>query len=141
MFLAAVCAALTFKFSFFSGNVQVGANGHAFRSLTALPTFTNGSSGSILILVITILILAGALVNIFNYKARKKQLWMTIGLTVLSIVNIFLYWQASSVPKNFTEGTYDLTSVLSLPIPVLLFLAVRGIMRDEKLVKSADRLR
>lgn len=138
--LAAICAALTFKFSFYSGNVRVGNDGHVFRSLTALPTFINGESGNILILIVTILILVGALANIFNFKTRKKQLWITIGLIVLSLLNIFLYWRASSTP-NFIEGKYDLTAVLTLVIPIFLILAAQGIMKDERLVKSADRLR
>lgn len=140
MFLAVVCAALTFKFSFYSGNVRVGNDGHVFRSLTALPTFINGGSGNILILIVTILVLAGSLINIFNFKARKKQLWITIGLIVLSLLNIFLYWRASSTP-NFIEGKYDLTAVLTLVIPVFLIFATGGILKDERLVKSADRLR
>ena len=140
MLLAAICAALTFKFSFYSGNVLVGANGHEFRRLRAIPTFINGSSGSVLILIVTILLVAGILVNIFNYKARQKQLWITIGLVVLSLLNIFLYWTKSGAP-SYVEGTYDLTAVLSLAIPVFLVMAVRGIMKDQKLVKSADRLR
>jgi hypothetical protein len=39
------------------------------------------------------------------------------------------------------EGNYDLTAVFAIFIPVLLFFAIRGIRRDEKLVKSLDRLR
>ena len=140
MLLALICAALTFKFSFFSGNVVVGTNGHEFRKLRALPTFINGSSGSVLILIVAILLVGGTLINIFNYKARKKQLWINIGLFVLSLLYIFLYWQASR-PPAFVEGNYDLTALLSLAIPVFLVMAIRGIMRDQKLVKSADRLR
>lgn len=128
--LAAICAALTFKFSFYSGNKLVGANGHVFQNVTA----TSG----VLILIITVLIVAGSLINIFNFKQRNKQILIAIGLIVLSLLNIFLYWRAS---QQFIEGTYDLTAILSLIIPILLILAVRGIMRDQKLVKSADRLR
>jgi len=128
--LAAVCAALTFKFSFYSGNKLVGANGHVFQSVTA----TSG----VLILIITALILAGCLLSIVSYKVRKKQLLISSVLIVISLLNIFLYWRAS---QNFIEGTYDLTAVLSFAIPILLFLAVRGILRDQKLIKNADRLR
>lgn len=128
--LAAVCAALTFKFSFYSGNKLVGVNGHVFQSVTA----TSG----VLILIITVLIVAGCLTNIFNFKQRSRQLLIATALIVLSLLNIFLYWRAS---QNFIEGTYDLTAVLSLAIPVLLILAVRGIIRDQKLIKNADRLR
>jgi hypothetical protein len=138
--LAAVCAALTFKFSFYSGNVQVGSYGHEFRELRAWPTLINGPSGSVGILIVTILIIAGSLFNIFNYKARSKQLWITFGLILLSLLNVFLYWRASG-PPAFLEGSYNLTCVITLAIPVLLIMAARGIFRDQKLVKSADRLR
>lgn len=142
--MAAVCAALTFRFSFYSGNVMVGTNGHVFLSVKAMPVFGFGkdsaSSGSILILILTVLIIAGALFNIFNFKARKKQLWIAIGLIVVSLLNILLYGQASGAPA-FIEGKYDLTAVLTLAIPVFLILAARGIMKDQQLIKSADRLR
>ena len=142
--MAAVCAALTFKFAFYSGNMAVGANGHVFLEVKALPVLAFGKdsagAGSVLILIVTAIIIAGTLINIFNFKARKKQLWITIGLFFLSLLNILLYWWKSGVPP-FTEGSYNLGAVFSLAIPVLLILAVRGISRDQQLVKSADRLR
>jgi hypothetical protein len=39
------------------------------------------------------------------------------------------------------EGNFDLTSLISIAIPILLLLAGRNIYKDEKLVKSMDRLR
>jgi hypothetical protein len=144
MLLALICAALTFKFAFYFGNMKVGLNGIAPLEVKALPTFGAGSvsagSGSVLILLVTIIIIAGILINIFNYKARKKQLWITIGLFILSLLNILLYWWKSGVPP-FESGSYSLGALLSLAIPVLLIMATRGIMRDQKLVKNADRLR
>ena len=142
--LAAVCAALTFKFAFYSGNMQVGANGHVFLEEKAAPVLAFGKdsagAGSILILIVTAILIAGTLLNIFNFKARKKQLWITIGLFFLSLLNIVLYWWKSGVPP-FTEGSYNLGAVFTLAIPVFLLLAARGIMKDQRLVKSADRLR
>lgn len=144
MLLAVICAALTFKFSFYSGNVVVGTNGHVFLEEKALPVLSFGKdsagAGSVLILVVTILLLAGILINLFNFKARSKQLWITIGLFFLSLLNIFLYWWKSGSP-SFTEGSYNLGAALSLAIPVFLLFAANGIRKDQKLVKSADRLR
>ncbi|HEY4290259.1 MAG TPA: DUF4293 domain-containing protein [Puia sp.] len=144
MLLALICAALTFKFAFYFGNMKVGLNGIAPLEVKALPTFGAGSvsagSGSILILLVTVIIIAGVLINIFNFKARKKQLWITIGLLFLSLLNIFLYWWKSGTPP-FESGSYSLGALLSLVIPVSLFMAARGIMKDQKLVKNADRLR
>jgi len=128
--LAAICAALTFKFSFYSGNKAVDVTGHRFTSVTA--------TSSVLILLVTVIITAAALINIFNYKNRRRQIWINIGLIVLSLLNIFLYFKES---QGFVEGKYDLTAFLSFVIPIFLILAVRGIMKDDKLVKSADRLR
>ncbi len=142
--LAIICTALTFKFSFYSGNVQVGANGHVFMSLKAMQAIGFGSdsasAGNVLILIVTSLLIVGSLINIFNYKQRSKQLWITLGLIVLALLNIFLYWQASR-PPHFIEGNYNIGALLSLAIPVFLILAVRGIARDQKLIKSVDRLR
>ena len=144
MLLAVICAALTFKFSFYSGNVVVGTNGHVFLEEKALPVISFGKdsagAGSVLILIVTVVLLAGILINIFTFKTRKKQLWITIGLFFLSLLNILLYWWKSGVPP-FTEGSYTLGAVFSLAIPVFLLFAARGIMKDERLVKNTDRLR
>jgi hypothetical protein len=142
MLLAVICAVLTFWFAFYTGNVVVGANGHVFMSLKAAPNLGFGkdsaSSGSVLILIVTVIIIAGILFNIFNFKARRKQLWLTLGLILLSLLNILLYWQAT---HHFVEGNYGIGALLSFVIPIFLFFAARGIRKDERLVKSADRLR
>ena len=144
MLLAVICAALTFKFSFYSGNVVVGNNGHVFLEEKAVPVLSFGKdsagAGSVLILIVTVVLLAGLLFNIFNYKARSKQLWITIGLIFLSLLNIFLYWWKSGAP-SFAEGSYNLGAALSLAIPVFLLFAASNIRKDQRLVKSADRLR
>jgi hypothetical protein len=139
MLLAVICAVLTFYFPFYQGNVVVGKYGHELRGLTAWPHYINGSSGSILITLITLLLIIGGLWNIFNFKSRKKQFWVAIGLFLLSLVNILLYW--SRIGKDFEEGGFSLTALIALAIPVFLIMAARGIQKDEKLVKSADRLR
>jgi hypothetical protein len=144
MLLALICAALSFKFPFYFGNVQVGANGHAPLGVTAAPTLGFGkdsaSAGSVLILIVTIIIIVGTLYDIFVYKNRRRQLWITLGLIVFSLLNIFLFWQASQ-PPHFMEGSYSLGALFTLAIPVFFIFAVQGIMKDQRLVKSADRLR
>jgi hypothetical protein len=144
MLLALICAVLTFKFAFYFGNMKVGLNGIAPLEVKALPIFGVGAvsagSGSVLILIVTVIIIAGTLINIFNFKERKKQLWITIGLLFLSLLNILLYWWKSGVPP-FESGNYSLGALLSLAIPVCLIMAARGIRKDDKLVKSTDRFR
>jgi hypothetical protein len=132
LLLTALCAALTFKLSFFSGNKPGEANMPKFEKLTATSNF--------LLLICTALLVAGAIIIIFLYKTRKQQIWFTLAGLAISLLSLFFYF---SETKKFIpgQGTYDLTAILYFAIPVLLILAVISIWKDEKLVRSADRLR
>jgi len=129
LLLAAVAALLTFKLSFFSGNILVGQT----KTFTPLNAAYNTP-----ILVVTCLIAAATLVIVFLYKNRKLQMRMTLATIIISLLNLLLYYNQTHL---FAEGSYDLTALVSLSIPVFLMLAARGIYRDQKLVKSLDRLR
>jgi len=131
MLCAAICGALTFKLPFFSGTLQTDpAKGPSLQELTAV--------SKSLLLIIGVVITLGILINIFNYKKRRQQLLLTIVLVLLSLLNIVLYWFAHT---KFIDGTFSLSALLALAIPVFLILAARGISKDERLIKSADRLR
>jgi drug/metabolite transporter (DMT)-like permease len=43
--------------------------------------------------------------------------------------------------KNFKTGGLSLYSILSFLVPVFFILAIRSIYKDQKLLKSLDRLR
>jgi len=131
MLLAAACAVLTIKLPFYTGPTIDAAQGKVVEIITA--------SSNIPLLVLTVLLVVVLLVNIFNYKNRKLQLRITIGLILVSLLDIFLFYQASM--KTIIGGTFALTSVLALAIPLLLIMAARGIFKDQKLIKSTDRLR
>jgi hypothetical protein len=131
MLLAAACAVLTIKLPFYTGPTMDAAQGKVVEKITA--------SSNIPLLILTVLLVVVMLVNIFNYKNRKLQLRITIGLILVSLLDIFLFYQASM--KTIIGGTFALTSVLALAIPLLLVMAARGIFKDQKLIKSADRLR
>ena len=129
--LAAICSFLGFKLSFYSGNKLDATNVKSFQHLNAL-------TGGTLLIVTTAFVLTAILITIFLYKDRKMQMRALIGALVVSILNIYLYYSAT---QKFVEGNFDLTSLLSIAIPILLLLAGRNIYKDEKLVKSMDRLR
>ncbi len=130
LLLAAVAAFLTLKFSFYSGNMIEANQIKVFTSLTA--------TSKIIIMIFTIAIGVAALVAIFLYKDRKLQMRVSLAAMLIALLNIVLYFNQT---QHFAEGTYDLTSLLTFVIPVFLFLAVKGIYNDQKLVKSLDRLR
>jgi DMSO/TMAO reductase YedYZ heme-binding membrane subunit len=131
LLLAAVSAVLTFKYSFFSGNKGVAPD-KPFQYLTA--------TSNMVILILSVALVSAIVIDIFLYKNRKLQLRIALAAAALSVLNIFLYYRET---KKFAvgEGNYDLTSILVFAIPVFLIFAISGIYKDQKLVKSLDRLR
>ena len=130
LFLAALFAALIYKFPFYSGNILNKENFQIFEKLKA--------SSNFLVLLFTAGLIAGTIFIAFMYKNRKQQMGLTAAAAGLSIINIILYFTEL---KKFISGNMSLTSVFALAIPVLLILAINGMWKDEKLVKSLDRLR
>lgn len=81
---------------------------------------------------------------IFFYKNRRKQINLCYGLMLVVIA--FSYWVSQTV-KNAIGGAYLNMSnygigiiLLSLSL-LLIVIAQKSIQKDEKLVRSADRLR
>ena len=130
LLLAAICAFLTIRLSFYSGNMETAGQPTSFEYLNA--------GFNIWILILTIALVCIAAIDIFLYKNRKLQGRLALLGIVLSLLNIYLYYKQT---HRFAAGNYDLTAILALAIPVLFFFAARGIYRDQKLVKSLDRLR
>ena len=82
--LVALCAAFTFKYPFYSGNMIGKDNIPRYEKLVA--------SSNFLLLIFTALLIGGAIAIIFLYKNRKQQLWLTITAAGLSIINIIIYF-------------------------------------------------
>lgn len=93
--------------------------------------------------------LAGAstllsLVTIFLFKKRKQQISLTwlnillcIGLAFWLYVGLNNFW--SAYPEN--GGHISIGLFLPVVTVFLLLLTLRGLRKDEKLIKSLDRLR
>jgi formate hydrogenlyase subunit 3/multisubunit Na+/H+ antiporter MnhD subunit len=97
----------------------------------------------ILLTVATVILAVLPLVLIFLYKNRKKQMLYTYLLIVVVIA--YSFW-LSKVLVGATSNAlqlsdYSIGAGLSSICVLFLVLAAKAINRDEKLVKSADRLR
>ncbi|HEY8931664.1 MAG TPA: DUF4293 domain-containing protein [Mucilaginibacter sp.] len=84
------------------------------------------------------------LVIIFLYKNRKQQ--MTFGYLTLVLIVAYSFWlsqMAKGVMGSVQIDTHNwgIGLFLSSISMLLILLAIRAIKGDEKLVKSADRLR
>lgn len=129
LLLASACAFLTYKFSFYTGDKIID---------NKLQRVILNASADMLLTVLTGILGLGIFITIFLFKKRKVQFRITIAALLLSILNIVIYFTRI---KEFTAGTISLTCVFIFAIPILLAFAARGIWKDEKLVRSLDRLR
>ena len=129
LLLSAICAFLTFNFHFYDGTVKDDA-------VDKVPYIEAGSSFFLLVLTGASILLS--LITIFLYKDRKLQLKLAIGGAVLSLIIIINYFSEMS---RFKSGGISLSSIFVFAMLVGYVLAARGIWKDEKLVKSLDKLR
>lgn len=99
-----------------------------------------------LAIILAVLSIVLSLVTIFRFKNRKNQLSFTwLNILVCVGLQVWLFLGISnfrSAPANATvAGHYWIGTFLPLIVLLLLFMAKAGIRKDEKLVKSLDRLR
>ena len=113
------------------------------QSMLADGTFNTQDHVILLILVILGIILP--VVIIFLYKNRPLQMKLsrlTIALIALSIMlTLLLFYQEYQKIGVGTEVTVQYGYVMLILALLFLVLALRYIRKDEKLVRSADRLR
>lgn len=93
--------------------------------------------------VILVMILIVSVITIFLFRNRKIQLKLAAGLVcITALLILVLIWYAYTVSSEFNAGLmYRVNLILPLLILIFSFLAYRNIRKDEKLVRSYDRLR
>lgn len=115
---------------------------------TGIKEFRNGietAPTNIPLLISTVLAGLISLINIFNFRNRKLQIRVA-SLNILLILGLS-FWLSQlvrNIPVELEKA--ELTEInlgLFLPLLAVIFtlLAIRGIKNDEKLIRSADRLR
>lgn len=97
-------------------------------------------------MVYTILLAVFPIFIIFQYKNRKKQLqFIYLQIVLVIVLTIWMYVNASNVLSAYNQYVSAGNMGVGFFIPaisiLLLGLAISGIRKDEKLIKSADRLR
>jgi hypothetical protein len=129
LLLAALFDAVTFRFPFY--------NGDWMKDAVQAPIDLNANT-TLWLTIITVLTGGLAFAAIFLFGNRKFQMRMTIAGLLLSVALLVLYFLEM---QNFSSGTIALWCIFYFGIAVSYFLAIKGIRKDEKLIKSLDRLR
>ena len=129
LLLAALAALFCFMFPFATGKgLEKGAE--------VDKTITAGSNFLLLIFTGASLVLSAVI--IFLYKDRKLQIKLCLLGLLLAVVMIVLY--ITQINK-LTKATLALFCILPFAVAIGYFMAFRNIRKDEKLVKSLDKLR
>jgi drug/metabolite transporter (DMT)-like permease len=130
LLLAVACSVLSFLYPVYTGQ-RLGDNN--------IPTMDELMAGSnFFLLVLTgASVLAGA-IAIFLFKDRKTQVKLSLAGVVIAVILVILYFTEI---KKFQAGRFALTSIYLAGILIGYIMATRGILKDEKLVKSLNKLR
>ncbi len=126
LLIAAVCGFTSLKTSFYIGSIGT----EPATNLTAM--------SNIWLMILTIVTATITCVSIFMYNNRPLQIKLVLATITLSVIVCVLYFLET---QKYAVGGFALTSILVMAVPVLQTLAAIGIYKDEKLVKSVDRLR
>ncbi|KAF0195311.1 MAG: hypothetical protein FD166_3027 [Bacteroidetes bacterium] len=106
-----------------------------------------GINGSMLLplQVMAVLSIILAVTAIFLFKNRKSQMKLVrlgIVLVLVEIALIFFYYANMLAKVSSTVPDFNHAGIYLLLVSLVMFvLANRGIMKDDKLVRAADRLR
>lgn len=134
LLLAAACAAALFFFPIYGGVLQ---NDTVDNYL---------ASSSYLLFLLAIISAALPFITIFLFRNRKLQLKLTflnilVGIGLIVMIYLKANEFAAQNATVFKSSSYKIAAALPVLAIILSIMAYRGISTDEKMVKSADRLR
>jgi Domain of unknown function (DUF4293) len=138
LLFVAIIAALLFVFP---AEMYVSANETLFYTL--LPFGVKQGTSPIIygLFASNLGLIVLALVSIFQYTNRKKQLktsrlLMLLAAMQVSLMFVFSLYTAEGYVKSYTWAAY-------LPLGTIVFSLLAGVFikKDEELVRSADRIR
>jgi RsiW-degrading membrane proteinase PrsW (M82 family) len=98
----------------------------------------------LLLTIVTVVIALLPFIIVFYYANRKRQMMMCY-IAIVAIIGHY-YWLVSNSKHvigatQLQIGNLGIGAILPSIAIILILMAVRGIRHDEKLIKSADRLR
>jgi hypothetical protein len=116
----------------YKGVVKTSTSGWIIVENSALTT---------ILLVIVLLLTA---IGIFLFKNRTKQIlacWALLIVLILLAAHIYYIYNSIKLHFSIIKSNLSITSVFPVISAVLVYLAIKAIRKDERLVKSIDRIR
>jgi Domain of unknown function (DUF4293) len=131
LLLATAAAVLTFMFPFATGEELI-------KNSSMKQTVLIDAGSSFFLLILTIITIGVSAVTIFMFKDRKLQMKLCLLGLLVSLLLLVLYIMDM---KKLIAPTPALWAILPVAVIISYFMAYRNIRKDEKLVKSLDKLR
>ena len=131
LLLATAAAIASFMFPFVVGDEIKADNPMPVRA-------TIDAGSTFLLLLCTGATLVISTVTIFLYQNRQHQSWVAAGGLLVTALLLFLYIKEMN---RLTSPVLALSAVLPVVMLFSYIMALRGIRKDDKLVKSLDKLR
>jgi peptidoglycan/LPS O-acetylase OafA/YrhL len=132
LLIVAIAAFFAYESTIYIGKTASGSE-------IAVPLASN------LLLAITIVVLGVlAILCIFLFKNRKLQFRLSVLGIIFSLVLLILIYmvvESAKTDRGLVTGSYRIGALIPVVMAVFFFLASRGIYKDQKLVKSLNRLR
>ena len=129
LLLSAIGSFLSFKLPFYNGTVKIDSSDQT-------PFIDAGDNMFLVVLTGGVLLLA--VITIFLFKDRKLQFRLALAGVAISILIIAIYFGSM---KRFSSGGVSFWAITVFAILAGFIMAARGIRKDQKLVKSLDKLR
>ena len=131
LLLATVAAALTFKFPFATGEEIV-------KNTTMKQLVETTAANNFFTLILTIASTIISTITIFMFKDRSMQIKLCLLGLLIAIGILTLYILEMN---KLISGTPAIWALLPALVVIGYFMAFRNIRKDQKLVKSLDKLR
>lgn len=127
LLIAGALLLLTVKFPFYAGTDEIEM---VYKNLDA--------TSNLLTLIVTSTLGTLILVTIFLFKNRKLQFRLVLLCVLLECLVVYLYTRQIS---TFMNGGISIWAIVHPLVLIFLIMALRGIHKDNKLIKDSDRLR
>lgn len=132
LLLAGVAGLLTYKLPLWKGTLQDGS----------VKEFLGPESLLLFALIVSTSVLAFVTIFLFRNRSQQKNLALVGILLSIAIIALEVYFvEDFKKGLNLARNSWHFGALMPLLMMVFFILARAGISKDEKLVKSLDRLR
>lgn len=146
LLLAAIAAAVMFFFplAIFYGNHNFELYIYQLNFFDPNPSLEVGEYFLLPLLGVVVIIIFISLLSVFSFKSRKRQMMfikVDMALTLILLAGYFFGYIRLLEDFVGNPPEYQFASFMPVLVFLFLLLANRGVQKDEKLIRSMDRLR